>query len=147
MSSLASSQLLIFWGAVWLGAQLAAVYALPAALRAELPLSRLLESLLDLLYFAVAGFISFLYLLSTVEGRLRGFVLLGELLGALLLRLTVYPVLLAVLSRLLRLVKGLMRWVGHIGSRMGRFVRRWLPEQPDLEGEDGNFSEETTKSP
>lgn len=147
MSSLASSQLLIFWGAVWLGAQLAAVYALPAALRAELPLSRLLESLLDLLYFAVAGFISFLYLLSTVEGRLRGFVLLGELLGALLLRLTLYPVLLAVLSRLLRLVKGLMRWVGRIGSRMGGFVRRWLPEQPDLEGEDGNFSEETTKSP
>ena len=140
MSSLASSQLLIFWGAVWLGAQLAAVYALPAALRAELPLSRLLEALLDLLYFAVAGFISFLYLLSTVEGRLRGFVLLGELLGALLLRLTVYPVLLAVL-------KGLMRWVGRIGSRMGGFVRRWLPEQPDLEGEDGNFSEETTKSP
>ena len=33
MSALASAQLLTFWGAVCLGMKLAAVYALPAALR------------------------------------------------------------------------------------------------------------------
>lgn len=70
--------------------KLAAVYALPAALREELHFSWQLESLLDLLYFTAAGLISFLYLLSTVDGTLRWFVLVGEVIGAVLLRLTVY---------------------------------------------------------
>ena len=78
MSALASAQLLTFWGAVCLGMKLAAVYALPAALREELHFSWQLESLLDLLYFTAAGLISFLYLLSTVDGTLRWFVLAGE---------------------------------------------------------------------
>lgn len=90
MSALASAQLLTFWGAVCLGMKLAAVYALPAALREELHFSWQLESLLDLLYFTAAGLISFLYLLSTVDGTLRWFVLAGEVIGAVLLRLTVY---------------------------------------------------------
>ena len=55
MSALASAQLLTFWGAVCLGMKLAAVYALPAALREELHFSWQLESLLDLLYFTAAG--------------------------------------------------------------------------------------------
>lgn len=90
MSALASAQLLTFWGAVCLGMKLAAAYALPAALREELHFSWQLESLLDLLYFTAAGLISFLYLLSTVDGTLRWFVLAGEVIGAVLLRLTVY---------------------------------------------------------
>ncbi|MEI3579861.1 MAG: spore cortex biosynthesis protein YabQ [Acutalibacteraceae bacterium] len=64
---------------------------MPAALREELHFSWQLESPLDLLYFTAAGLISFLYLLSTVDGTLRWFVLAGEVIGAVLLRLTVYP--------------------------------------------------------
>lgn len=111
MSALASAQLLTFWGAVCLGMKLAAVYALPAALREELHFSWQLESLLDLLYFTAAGLISFLYLLSTVDGTLRWFVLAGEVIGAVLLRLTVYRWLLRLLRWPLRLCCKLLHGV------------------------------------
>ena len=114
MSALASAQLLTFWGAVCLGMKLAAVYALPAALREELHFSWQLESLLDLLYFTAAGLISFLYLLSTVDGILRWFVLAGEVIGAVLLRLTVYRWLLRLLRWPLRLCCKLLHGVGKL---------------------------------
>ena len=114
MSALASAQLLTFWGAVCLGMKLAAAYALPAALREELHFSWQLESLLDLLYFTAAGLISFLYLLSTVDGTLRWFVLAGEVIGAVLLRLTVYRWLLRLLRWPLRLCCKLL----HAGAKV-----------------------------
>ena len=147
MSALASAQLLTFWGAVGLGMKLAAVYALPAALRKELHFSWQLESLLDLLYFTAAGLISFLYLLSTVDGTLRWFVLAGEVIGAVLLRLTVYRWLLRLLRWPLRLCCKLLHGVGKLLGALWKLVQKWLPEQPGPGLEDGNFSEESTNSP
>ncbi len=147
MSALASAQLLTFWGAVCLGMKLAAAYALPAALREELHFSWQLESLLDLLYFTAAGLISFLYLLSTVDGTLRWFVLAGEVIGAVLLRLTVYRWLLRLLRWPLRLCCKLLHGVGKLTGALWKLVQKWLPEQPGPGLEDGNFSEESTNSP
>ena len=147
MSALASAQLLAFWGAVCLGMKLAAAYALPAALRKELHFSWQLESLLDLLYFTAAGLISFLYLLSTVDGTLRWFVLAGEVIGAVLLRLTVYRWLLGLLRWPLRLCCKLLHGVVKLLGALWKLVQKWLPEQTGPGLEDGNFSEESTNSP
>ena len=147
MSALASAQLQTFWGAVCLGMALAAAYAIPAASRQVFSLNRVLISVLDLLYSFLAGLLSFLYLLSTVDGQLRGFVLAGEILGALFCRLTVYGAILAVLrwpmkllSRLLKLALRLLKRCGN--SVMKRFA---VPEKQPEPG--GIFSEESRKSP
>ncbi len=107
---MAQAQFFIFLGAVRLGAVLALAYGVPAALRRAFSLGRGWVSLLDLLYFFAVGLVSFLYLLSTLDGELRAFVLVGEILGALVVRYSVYSPLVHVLSR----VFGILRRVLHL---------------------------------
>lgn len=147
MSALASAQLQTFWGAVCLGMAMAAAYAVPAAARQAFSLNRLTVSVLDLVYFFLAGLLSFLYLLSTVDGQLRWFVLAGEILGAMLCRLTVYGVLLAMLRWPLKLLARLLNLPLRLLRRCWNRVVKWLavPENPSEPG--GIFSEESGKSP
>ena len=76
-----------------------------------------------------------------------GFVLAGEVIGAVLLRLTVYRWLLRLLRWPLRLCCKLLHGVGKLLGALWKLVQKWLPEQPGPGLEDGNFSEESTNSP
>ncbi len=84
-----SQQNLVFMWSLVMGALLAAVYTLFAMLRAVSPPGRKLMTVLDFLFSAVAGAVNFLFALSLTGGRIRGYVLLTELLSFLLLYLTV----------------------------------------------------------
>ena len=147
MSTMASAQLQTFWGAVCLGMALAAAYAVPAAARQAFSLNRVAVSVLDLAYFFLTGLLSFLYLLSTVDGRLRWFVLAGEVLGAMLCRLTVYGIILAVLRWPMKLLARLLKLIQRLFERGWNRMAKWLaaPENPSETG--GIFSEESGKSP
>ena len=82
-----------------------------------------------------------------MDGTLRWFVLAGEVIGAVLLRLTVYRWLLRLLRWPLRLCCKLLHGVGKLLGALWKLVQKWLPEQPGPGLEDGNFSEESTNSP
>lgn len=97
---MAVEQVGIFFGAVLLGAIFALVYDLLVVLRRALVLPNGIISALDLLYSLGIGLVSFLYMLATSFGRVRVFILLGLLLGALLHRLL-----------LSRFVQGLGVWL------------------------------------
>ena len=147
MSALASAQLDIFLGAMKLGAGLALAYAVPDALRRALSLGRRAVSAMDFLFFLFAGLVSFLYLLSTVDGRVRVFVVAGELLGALLLRLTVYPWAVRMLCWPLRLlIWPLSRLLG-LAKALGTRILSRLTRPPEVQEEPGKNSVENPDSP
>lgn len=130
---MAAAQFYIFLGAMRLGAVFALLYALPAAARRAFRLSQWWVSALDLLFFFGVGLVSFLYLLSVLDGQLRGFVLIGEGLGALLVRCSAYPLLLRVLEGLLGLLRRILQLPLSLLAKSGAIVQNaWGRAAPRL---------------
>ena len=70
------------------GGGLGLVYDLLAGARLLFPSKRTATFLLDGVFFAVAGWVSFLLFQAVSYGRVRGFLLIGEWLGAVIFRLS-----------------------------------------------------------
>lgn len=69
----------------------------------------------DVLFFALCAVSTFLFLMRTIDGQLRFFILLGAGLGALLYSLTLSIAVMRVSEAIIRVVKGILR-----------FIFRWL---------------------
>lgn len=78
------AQIRIFLSAVGFGFFLGAVYDLFRVLRLLFQKSDRAYRVSDLLFALTAGFLVFLFVLTTLNGKIRGYVLLGILLGFLL---------------------------------------------------------------
>ena len=89
LSFTVAQQTKTFLLSIALGGALAAGYDVFRIRRLALPLGGWLMHLEDLCFCLFGALCTFWFLLDTVDGRLRWFVLLGELLGAVLYRLTV----------------------------------------------------------
>ena len=71
------------------GGGLGLVYDFLAGVRLLFPSSRTAAFLLDGVFFVVAGWVSFRLFQAVSYGRVRGFLLIGEWLGAVIFRLSV----------------------------------------------------------
>lgn len=104
------TQAVTFLWAVAAGAGLCLLYDLFRILRLALRSKNPGIFLQDLLYSFLAAIVTYLLLLARCRGELRGFVLLGELLGFLICRLTVSAVLYSAASKLIFLMRRLKKW-------------------------------------
>jgi spore cortex biosynthesis protein YabQ len=102
-----SAGCLTFLYACMLGVALGILYDVFRILRRALPLPAALVAAQDLLFFFLCAFFSFLFLMAQTDGRIRWFVAVGELLGAVLYHLTVGELVMAVSD----LIIGAVRWV------------------------------------
>ena len=113
-----SHQCRCFLLALALGAGLSLLYDLFRILRLILPEQRLLIAGEDLLYWLLCGLATMEFALHAERGRLRGYLLLGEVLGWLLchfslgeLLLTVAERLIVILRRIFGLILRPLRWI------------------------------------
>lgn len=139
--ALAWEQTRIFLWAIAVGAGIMALYDLFRILRLAFAQREWMIFLEDVCFFAVAGMVTWFYLLESCKGQLRGFVFIGEGIGAVLYFLTLGQLvmaasksIIALLSRLIHAVIirpacALIRLVMRILNGMQRAVRavfKWL---------------------
>lgn len=101
-------QILIFFRAIAVGAGGMALYDLFRMLRIAFRQKDWMVFLEDVLFFMTVGLITWFYLLENCDGRLRGFVFVGEGLGAVLYFVTLGRLVMSVARKLIALLQRLM---------------------------------------
>ena len=76
-------QTLIFLASLGVGFILGIVYDLLRTLRLSITKSKPAIIVFDLLYFFVVAFVSFVFILAANKGEVRSYIIIGELIGAL----------------------------------------------------------------
>lgn len=104
-------QSLTFLLSVVLGAGLGALYDLFRISRKAFALPAILIAIEDLLYFFLCAFATFCYMLGATDGRVRWFILLGELLGAVIYHFTLGELVMAVSDAILRAARAVLSFV------------------------------------
>ena len=117
--ALIQQQTAIFLWAMVVGALIMALYDLFRILRLSFAGWDWLIFVEDLCFFVLAGLITWYYLLESCEGRIRGFVLVGEGIGALLYYLTIGQLVMAVAKPVIAFLRWTLqmlfrpvRWAG-----------------------------------
>lgn len=100
-----------FLEACLLGFLLGACYDVFRILRLAFPNGRILIFLEDLLYFAVAAVASFSFIVLANGGLLRAFILIGELLGAILYFFSLSLLIMGAAKQIIRAIHALLRFL------------------------------------
>ena len=101
---------LVFFEACVLGFCLGALYDVFRILRLSFPHNKILVFLEDVLYFFLITVISFSFILLQNNGTLRAFLLLGELMGAILYFFTLSILIMKAANAIIKAVYTIMRF-------------------------------------
>lgn len=132
-------QICIFLRAIAVGAGIMVCYDFFRILRTAFRTSDAVVFLEDVVFFVAAGLATWFYLLESCRGELRGFVMVGEVIGGLLYFLTagrlvmkaakpVIHFLQRLIDRLIfrpvrriwKLLKGIYKWLAGLGKRISK---------------------------
>lgn len=108
------AQTVTFLISVSVGFLLCLCYDMFKILRMSVKHSTLAFFIEDIIYSVLAAFVTFIFLLSQTGGRVRSYVLLGELLGFFLFRLTLSRAIIAVADVIIKAVKAILRFIDRI---------------------------------
>ena len=100
-----------------LGFLLGALYDVFRILRLSFPNGRVLIFFEDVLYFVAVTIASFTFIVVQNSGALRAFLILGELLGAILYFFTLSILIMNAAHLIIRCVKAILRFLYHITLR------------------------------
>lgn len=117
-----SDQLLTFGYALVLGAILCVLYDFFSAHRIANRCGAVTVFITDLAFWIVAAFMTFLFLLARTKGEIRGFVLVAELIGFIVFRLTLSKFLFSVLLILFKFLVRITAFLSGVFDRLADFV-------------------------
>lgn len=109
-----AQQTIIFCNSLLLGAVFGVLYDGFRIFRLCLPSGRVFLTIQDILYFCICGVWSFLFLMQETLGEIRGFCLLGIILGAVLYHVTLGVLVMKCASPIIRFFKRILHWLGRI---------------------------------
>lgn len=140
-----NTQTVIFLQSLLLGAALGALYDIFRILRLAVPTPSAVVFVEDLLYFALCAAATFLFMMNTIYGSVRVFVMLGELIGWILYYLTVGAAVMRAAQAIIRAVRRVLRLLYRLCAapliRLFGWVWRKLGRSAVfLRGKAGNFS-------
>lgn len=125
MSSVIRQETAVFLFFVLHGSGLTILYDVLRALRRCVRHSLLLLSLEDFLFWMTAGFLTFYLAFRESDGTIRGFSVVGMLLGFMLYHFTLSPLVVKILSVLLRRIFMALRMI----MRPCRIVQRFIQKK------------------
>lgn len=117
-----SDQLLTFGYALILGAILCVIYDLLRAHRIANHCGAITVFIADLAFWIAAAFMTFLFLLARTKGELRGYVLVAELIGFVIFRLTFSKLLFSVLLAIFNAFVHIGVFLSKVFERLAVFV-------------------------
>lgn len=117
-----SDQLLTFGYALILGAIFCVLYDFLSAHRIANRCGAVTVFIADLAFWIVAAFTTFLFLLARTKGEIRGYVLVAELIGFVIFRLTFSKLLFAVLLAFFKTLARINTFFSDVFERLADFV-------------------------
>lgn len=101
----------IFLYSCVIGFALGVLYDVFRILRLAIPSPRAVILVQDILFFSFCALLTFFFMLSTNEGQVRFFILIGELLGAIVQHLTLGVLTMRVSKAIITLVKKILHFL------------------------------------
>ena len=111
VENLVTVQTMIFLRSLAIGAVLGVVYDLFRIFRMTVRCGKVSIFVQDCVYYFFCGLVTFSFMLSASAGQIRFFILLGELLGAVLYLTTLGVLVIKVSGSVIRFVRWLLGWV------------------------------------
>lgn len=121
-----SPQVLVFFQSCLLGACLGMLYDAFRILRLAFPNGKLLVFLEDVLYCLAVSLVSFVFIVLMNDGILRAFLLLGELLGAILYFFSVSVLIMKMAKLILKIIQSILLFIYRITLRPMIHFIRWI---------------------
>lgn len=106
-----SNQTLAFLHACLLGAAMGVFYDVFRILRIAIPTRKGVVFAQDVVFFLLCAVATFLFLLSEIDGVVRVFLFIGELLGAVLYYFTLGQLVMKVSKTIIEVVKAILRFI------------------------------------
>ncbi|MEG0664268.1 MAG: spore cortex biosynthesis protein YabQ, partial [Clostridia bacterium] len=114
MNNLVVWQSTIFLYSLLIGVALSIVYDVIRILRKCFKLSKndlIKTGIEDIIFFAICSFLTFLYLLKMTEGNVRGFIILGEIVGFALHHYTFGFLFMKISDKIIHFVKFILKLI------------------------------------
>lgn len=127
------------------GAVLCLLYDLFRIFRLSRSTSRVGLFVEDVLYFVLCGFLTFCFFIVRCSGEIRGYVLLGELLGFVVCRCTLSALLLCAAKYVYRFIRRLFALLARPLRALARFLRKKTGPMMGCLGKLPNFALQTVK--
>ena len=115
-------QVLSFLWSIAMGAALGLLYDCFRIARIALPSPAPVVAIQDIVFGLLAAIVSFGYLLTAVDGKLRLFLLIGEAVGGALYYATVGDVVMALSHFIIHLIRGFLAFIWCIITAAGRIL-------------------------
>ena len=100
-----------FLQALVLGAALGLLYDVFRIIRIAVPAAKPLVAMQDIIFFAACAVVTFLFLLGNVDGKVRFFLIIGEVLGAILYFCSLSIVLMGFSRLIISFLHGVIKFV------------------------------------
>lgn len=110
-----TDQLFVFLTSMLIGAALGLLYDVFRISRVAFFTPSVVIFAEDVLFFAICGVVTFLFGLTVIDGALRVFLIIGELLGAVLYYCTLGKLVMGVSKKIIEAIKAVLR-----------FIARWV---------------------
>lgn len=129
-----AQQTQVFLIACLIGAGLGAFYDVFRIIRIAVKNPAAIVFLEDALFFAVCALVTFFYMMQSIGGQLRFFIVLGELLGGAIYYFTIGSLVMKISKLIIRAVKAVFRFIYRVLIRpvlillvwLGRKIRKFL---------------------
>lgn len=119
-----SSQTLLFFTACLIGGGLGFSYDLFRSTRIAFKTHKIVVFIEDILFFKIVTIVSFIFLMMKNDGSIRGFLLIGEVLGGIIYFFTLSGVVIALLNWIMRVVKCTLSPIGYLFVEIYKFFSR-----------------------
>ncbi len=106
-----AEQTLIFLQSLLVGAALGLLYDVFRISRVAFPTSTQVVFVEDILFFIVCSLVTFFFGLTVIEGTLRFFLIIGELLGAILYYFTLGKLVMGVSKKIIEAIKAILKFI------------------------------------
>lgn len=110
--TLVSSQVLVFFYSCFLGAALGVAYDVIRIFRRAIPHNYAVIGIEDFAFFVLVALQSFRFMIGVLDGRVRCFIVIGEILGWVLYFFTISIVIMGISEQIIRFVKAILRLFG-----------------------------------
>ena len=106
-----AEQTTIFLQAIVLGFVYGLLYDVFRITRIAIPTAKWVVFAQDVLYFFICAVGTFFFLLRTMDGQVRFFILLGAILGMTIYFYTLSIIIMGVSAAIIRMIRAVLRWV------------------------------------
>ena len=121
-----NGQTVLFLRSLLLGAAIGALYDMFRVLRMALPHNTVAVFIEDVLFFGACATATFFFLMSTLYGQVRAFILLGECLGALVYALTASRIVMGFFACLIKAIRWMFRILYRLFVEPLKKMIQWL---------------------